>query len=233
MDGPLDLAVIESRWWNKSNDSVRGLFDVLAGIRVDNPFGYHYEMFNTVQSLQEMIPRVTRQKHIRHLYIGAHGDRRNIYGANLGENRISRSVLAHILEKIPSRQLRGLFFGCCGFGDQTKELMPRTGLVWMAGYKEEIDWIHSSLMDIYFWHAYYESKASKAPRRSISTPMLTFLSMLYERVPYIFNDLGLQVTFESDGGYVMFPDDFTDDEIAGLREVGAEAIESLKPGEWL
>lgn len=42
----LDLAVIESRWWDTSNDSVRGLFDLLAGMRKDNPFAYHYEMFN-------------------------------------------------------------------------------------------------------------------------------------------------------------------------------------------
>ena len=38
----LDLAVIESRWWNEGNDSVKGVFDTLAGIVTGNPFGYHY-----------------------------------------------------------------------------------------------------------------------------------------------------------------------------------------------
>ena len=233
MDGRLDLAVIESRWWNRSNNSVRGLFDVLAGIHKENPFGYHYEMFNTAQSLKEMIPRITRQRHIRHLYIGAHGDTQSLYGAaGRPENKISRAILKHILEDIPPRQLRGLFFGSCGFGYQTAELMEKTGLVWIAGYKEKVDWIHSSLMDIYFWHAYYYSKVNTAPRKSISIPMLTFLSMLYERVPYIFKELGLRVTFESDDGYQTFPDDYTD-EIMGIREDAAGVIDSLRPGEWL
>ena len=56
----LDLAVIESRWWDRSNDSVRGVFDMLAGNLMDNPFGYHYEMFNNTASIREIIPRLAR-----------------------------------------------------------------------------------------------------------------------------------------------------------------------------
>ena len=60
----LDLAVLESRWWTESNDSVRGVFDMLAGIVTGNPFGYHYEMFNTTDSIREIITRVASTRDI-------------------------------------------------------------------------------------------------------------------------------------------------------------------------
>ena len=55
----LDLAVIESRWWVDGNSSVKGLFDVLADILVDNPSAYHYEMFNNAESLREVLFRLS------------------------------------------------------------------------------------------------------------------------------------------------------------------------------
>ena len=91
MPARLDLAVLESRWWTKTNDSVRGVFDMLAGILVGNPFGYHYEMFNTAESIKEMIPRIARTPDIHHIYIAAHGDEQAIQGA--GGRRTGSSML--------------------------------------------------------------------------------------------------------------------------------------------
>ena len=71
MEGRLDLAVLESRWWKTSNDSVRGLFDMLAGMHKDNPFACHYEMFNNADSLKELIPRIAKVKDVHNIYIGA------------------------------------------------------------------------------------------------------------------------------------------------------------------
>lgn len=224
----LDLAVIESRWWNKSNDSVRGLFDVLAGIHVDNPFGYHYEMFNTGDSLKELIPRIVRQRHIRHLYIAAHGDNTSIYGAGT-QNKISRAVLSHILEKVRPRQLRGLFFGSCKFGLQTEALMARTGIAWIAGYTKEIDWIHSTLMDLLFWDAYYKSTVSSVTLGELPEHMLKFLAVLHVRVPYVFGDLGLRVTFGNGDGYATFPDGCSSELLDKILE---DVTDDLPPGTW-
>ena len=71
---PLDLAVIESRWEEDGNSSVRGLFDLLADIHEDNPSDYHYEMFNNQASLEEIILRTAGRK--RNLYIASHANDR-------------------------------------------------------------------------------------------------------------------------------------------------------------
>ncbi|MXY51538.1 MAG: hypothetical protein F4Y86_03270 [Gammaproteobacteria bacterium] len=127
----LDLAVIESRWWERSNDSVRGVFEMLAGNLMDNPFGYHYEMFNNAASIQEIIPRLARQPDIHHIYVGAHGDDKAILGA--GKQRIRWTVIQGLLEKVNARQLYGLFFACCG--GQVERLIDESGVTWIAGYR--------------------------------------------------------------------------------------------------
>ena len=75
----LDLAVIESRWWQEGNHSVRPVFDTLAATLTDNPYAYHYEMFNSAESLKELVARLV-EKHpaIHHLYIAAHGDAQSL-----------------------------------------------------------------------------------------------------------------------------------------------------------
>ena len=110
MEGRLDLAVLESRWWKTSNDSVRGLFDMLAGMHKDNPFAYHYEMFNNADSLRELIPRIAKMKDVHNIYIGAHGAEDGSALLCPG-GRVSRTVLANILQPISARRLYGLFLG--------------------------------------------------------------------------------------------------------------------------
>ena len=90
----LDLAVIESRWWERGNVSVRGLFDLIASIQKGNPDAYHYEMFNNAASFREIAYRVARKNHIRHLVVAAHGDVNAIYGAEADDNENNRIIPA-------------------------------------------------------------------------------------------------------------------------------------------
>ena len=189
MEERLDLAVIESRWWTDRNDSVRAIFDMLAGALVGNPFGYHYEMFNNAESIKEMIPRIAKIRDIHHIYVAAHGDEQAIHGA--GGARISRTVLANALAEVHPRQIYGVFFGSCKFGWNVDLLMKQTGATWIAGYAEEVDWIHSSAMDLYFWHAYYLSGTPAATRKSARADnVVALLTALWIRVPYLFKELG-------------------------------------------
>lgn len=154
----LDLAVIEGRWWKKGNSSVRGLFDVLADITVDHPAGYHYEMFNNSASLKEIVQRTA--KRYRNIYIAAHGGDKSISGAE-GDEKISRAKLRNMLSatvELKNPSLRGMFFGSCNFidDDNAKFLLKKnTSVRWVAGYSEEIDFIDSSMVDIFFWNSYY------------------------------------------------------------------------------
>ena len=232
MEGRLDLAVLESRWWKTSNDSVRGLFDMLAGMHKDNPFAYHYEMFNNADSLKELIPRIAKVKDVHNIYIGAHGAEDGSALLCPG-GRVSRTVLANILQPISARRLYGLFLGCCGVGLQTEWLMLReTRLTWVAGYTESVDWVHSSAMDLFFWHAYYNSSVAKAktkPERVVG--MLELLYALHVRVPYMFDELGFRVSLAMQPGvFLTYPDD-CESEIQEIRPRVQDII-SRDPGKW-
>ncbi|MDD9998653.1 MAG: hypothetical protein OXQ89_13005 [Rhodospirillaceae bacterium] len=233
----LDLAVIESRWWTNSNDSVRGVFDMLAGILVGNPFGYHYEMFNNTESVKEMIPRIARTTDIHHIYIAAHGDTQSIHGA--GDAKISRTVIANLLNEVDARQIFGVFFGSCEFGSNVDMLMERTSATWLAGYLEEVDWLHASAMDVFFWHAYYLSGVHRAKRKADrSDNMLALLTALWIRVPYLFKELGFRVSLARGNDYFTFPDDFFDEHDDPEREyrdafsLVLDYINDGEPGAW-
>ena len=232
MNERLDLAVLESRWSETSNDSIRGLFDMLAGMRKDNPFAYHYEMFNSADSLREIIPRVSKMRDVHNIYIGAHG-------ADDGSallcpgGKVSRTTLANILKPIDARQLYGLFLGCCGVGLQTEWLLlNETKLTWVAGYTESVDWVHSSAMDLFFWHAYYHSSVCDSKRKPHrAAEMLNFLFALHMRVPYMFDGLGFRVSLSVQPGFFStYPDDY-ESEIHEARP-RIQGVISRHPSTW-
>lgn len=229
MEDPLDLAVIESRWYATSNDSVRGLFDLLAGMLKDNPFAYHYEMFNNAASLRGIINRIAEQKEIRNVYIAAHGTKDQIEAA---DENISRTRLRNILGTIGPTQLHGLYFGSCGFGLQTEAIMGKTGLTWLAGYTKLIDWVHSSAMDLYFWNAFYKSSAPDATTKDDrANAMVDLLLALRHRVPSFFSELGFRATVAwKKGAFLTFPDDF--EEYIEDRLPAVRRIVEKHPGSW-
>lgn len=189
----MDLGVIETRWWKDGNNSIKDTFDTLAGIIDNNPFGYHYEMFNNYESLRELLPRVVANPQIRHLYIAAHGDETSIYGAN--DNRISRTVLINMIKQFHARQLVGIYFGSCAFGEQTKYIIESTKVSWVAGFSEDVDWMDCAALDLFFWNAYYSSSVSKARQvKTRSRRMLSFLFALWIRIPYMFVEMGFKVS---------------------------------------
>lgn len=239
MSERLDLAVIESRWWDEGNHSVKGVFDTLAGIVVDNPFGYHYEMFNTEDSIKEIIPRIAQRRDIHHIYIAAHGDKKSIHGP--GSTKISRTILANVLNEFDARQLYGVFFASCDFGWNVDRLLNHSSATWLAGYATKVDWVHATALDLYFWHAYYESGAAKVKRKEDrAVNMLILLTALWIRVPYLFRELGLRVALADGDVYASFPEDFfhddTGDPLPRNREIFGCVMDyincSEEPGAW-
>ena len=208
MNRRVDLGVIESRWWRESNDSVRGLFDVLAGIHVDNPFGYHYEMFNNTESIKEIIGRIAADPAIHHLYIAAHGSAKGISGA--GDNVVRHDVLGRMLSDLRADRLYGVYMGCCEIGVRVEELINNSGLTWLAGYTCDVDWVSSSVMDLLFWDIYLSRDVSSSKRQRYNS-MIGLLRDLYVRVPFMFVELGFKVALsQRKGDCVLFPDDVVD-----------------------
>jgi hypothetical protein len=70
----VELAVLEARWWDHGNHSVRPLFDTLAGMHHNNPFAYRYEMFIDKDSFQSLVESLGRTRGINYLHIASHGE---------------------------------------------------------------------------------------------------------------------------------------------------------------
>jgi hypothetical protein len=163
------LAVIESRWWKDGNDSVRPLFETLAGIVEGNPHSVRYDMFVEEASLARIISDVADSEEIHSIYIGAHGE--DTFIAGLGDAQVSRAKLRNMLHNSNARgSISGLYFGSCLIANESNasfflEEPQRTGLKWVAGYTKSVDWIDSSAVDMIFWSKYLHERCRNRSRK--------------------------------------------------------------------
>jgi hypothetical protein len=143
------LCVIESRWWDRSNTSVRGIFDLLSDLRTGSPHGYDYEMANSRAAFTESITRNMKKESCNYLYIASHGDANELSLYN--DENVTRAVLRNALKKDHGdRNLCGLYFGSCSFVNQdTANFFYEENITpwWIAGYSKKIDWISSTALD--------------------------------------------------------------------------------------
>jgi hypothetical protein len=150
------IAVIESKWFEGSNVSVRGLFDLVADLATDTPHGYHYEMASSEAALKEAIPRIAKDNTCRYLCLAMHGNRKGLQLIN--GDQVTRTELKNMLVRIRGQRgakLAGIHMASCIFGTQEiaeKLFSTPTELRWMAGYTETVDWIESSALDLLFFN---------------------------------------------------------------------------------
>jgi len=193
------LAVAEARWWNNGNDSVRPLFETLAGIVEGNPHSVRYDMFVDESSLTKIIQELTVGD-FHSLYIGSHGNENAIGG--LGDIEISRAKLRNMLRNSNSGgSISGLYFGSCLIGTAKNAAFwlteaPTTGLQWVAGYTESVDWIDSSAIDMIFWSKYlHERKTNRSRKKGKKTEI-----QMMRSASTVFNELGFNIYHLDTGG---------------------------------
>ena len=201
------LAIIESRWWKNGNDTVRPLFETLAGIVEDNPHSVRYDMFVENKSLKSVISDITKQKHIHSIYIGAHGNNNSIFG--LAKTEISRTSLRNILRSVNKKgSVERLYFGSCliATSDNASYLLkgtPKTGLQWVAGYTKSIDWVDSSAVDMIFWsknlHERKTNRSKKNNKKSSVDMVKTASSQMKTLMPNVFDQMGFNVYYLDTG----------------------------------
>lgn len=153
----LRLAVIEGRWFENQNTSMKSLFDLLSEIHCEHLNGYIHEKFYNVSAFQDLVRDLGARRGLYYLYIAAHGDDDAIYARN--DQRIGRAAIRDILATIAKTRgslIRGVFFGSCSFvNDETIEFLNKVDLGelrWIAGYADEINWISSTALDWCFWN---------------------------------------------------------------------------------
>ena len=161
------LAVIEARWFEDGNDSVRPFFEVISGIVESNPHAFRYDMFTEEQSLASIIEELGNSKWCHSLYIAAHGSDDSIFG--LGNHEISRTKLRNMIRSSNTAgNITGLYFGSCSVAstENCEFFFQGTNLRWIAGYDRPVDWVDSSAIDMVFWSKYLnERKINRSRRR--------------------------------------------------------------------
>jgi hypothetical protein len=201
------LAVAEARWWDSGNDSVRPLFETLAGIVEGNPHSMRYDMFADKPSLSRIVDELTGGD-FHSLYVASHGSENSIGG--LGDVEISRTELRNILRNSNAQgPIKGLYFGSCLIGTARNASFwltdgDSTGLQWVAGYTKSVDWIDSSAVDMIFWSKYLHERKINRSRRKGKKSELQMVkaasSDMKNLMPTVFAQLGFNIYHLDTGG---------------------------------
>lgn len=161
------FAVLESRWWDEGNDSVRGLFAAVAEIHYGNPSAFYYDMFAEEKSLAALLSARGSDGTTEVAYLATHGDQDSIAG--LGAASISRTKLRNAIATANvGGQIKGLFLGTCLAGNHAMAqylLDPSTKLDWVAGYGKKVKWVDGSAIDMIFFSRLAEQYVLNSRRR--------------------------------------------------------------------
>jgi hypothetical protein len=147
------IAIIESRWWSEGNHTVRNLIEAVAAVHYGNPSAFFYDMFADRSSLATIFQTRATDGTTEVIYLASHGDQNNIGPTR--NNAISRAEFRNLIRLANTNAaLKGLFLGTCLTGTlQTAEFFFQnnvTRLDWVAGYRESVDWVDGSAIDMVF-----------------------------------------------------------------------------------
>jgi hypothetical protein len=188
------ICVIESRWWDKKNTSVRGVFDLISDIHTGNHHGYKYEMANSKAAFYEIIPRICKDNDTNYISIAMHGCKQYLEFAN--GDRINRKEFRDLFarENNKSRNTCGVHFGSCSFFDSlfAKFIFEKdTSAWWLAGYSKSIDWIESSALDQIFFSKLMKNNGSM--RKKQINAIKDVAIEMKEQVNGLVKELGFQI----------------------------------------
>lgn len=165
------LTIIEGKWFPKFNVSIHEVMRPLSavwphktatkGSEASRADPYYYEMFTTGQALAAALEYAFMQGRPDIIYVAAHGDQRSLQGFHRSEV-VSRTVVKNAITGIFGTTRRGILFGACHFGTERNAkafLKANPRLAWVAGYTSEVDWVESTLLDMFFlYHLLYPQK---------------------------------------------------------------------------
>ncbi|MEQ1502520.1 MAG: hypothetical protein ABMB14_09820 [Myxococcota bacterium] len=148
------LVVLEGRWFDGYNLSMKGLFDWWSDVYFNTPHGYYHEQFCDVRALGAIARRVGAWEHTRVLYVGAHGTERGLYGSLDGPaGFVTRDQLLEVLAGLEGCGYDGLFVSSCGFltaENAAVLLSGHAGIRWVAGYAGDVPFTRASALELVF-----------------------------------------------------------------------------------
>ena len=176
----LGLGVVESRWFDERHHTVRPLFEFLSYALKDRSDAFTYERFVGALSFRDAVRFMMAGGDVDFLYVAAHGDFGRLETPN--GSGLSRTFLRNTIVEAnrTRRRLKGVLFGSCKFGDEynlIEMLRParmrgeevENRLLWAGGYGVEIDYTHSSLVDIAFFDLFFRTNGGNEFKRLAKT----------------------------------------------------------------
>ena len=143
------LLIFESPWSDLSSDMNRKtVYPFFEGIEKlnDNLSVYHTVFYNSTSLKAALNDLVTKNFNRIFIYIAAHGTQRMI--GNVQMNKF----VSILNEKAKECNIEGVLIGSCLVGDSTeffRTAMIGSSITWMIGYKGEINWLDSTLVDLF------------------------------------------------------------------------------------
>lgn len=196
------ISVVESRWWDKGNHSVKSLLEAVASIHYENPSAFYYDMFAEKHSLSQTLNTRCSDKVTEVIYLASHGNKDHI--GPTSDTAISRTEFRNLLiSHNTSAQVKGLFLGTCLTGnvDFAKFFIEegRTKLEWIAGYKSSVDWVDGSAIDMVFFSKlaalYVKNKRKKKKKESARGMAHEAASELVKLIPGAHSHYGFNIFF--------------------------------------
>lgn len=197
------LSVIESRWWDEGNHSVRPMFETLAAIAVGNPFAFRYDMFADRGSLESVMRAVAGVRTYNSIYVAAHGSTSSIQG--LPGQVINRAAFRNSLRRANrSHTITGLYFGSCLMCNRSNAeffLDSKLGcnVNWVAGYSKSVDWVDSTSVDVVFWSKVLQKREENRRRKGRKKTDLALAreaaDAMKSLMPTIFDQLGFNMYY--------------------------------------
>lgn len=202
------LSVVEARWWDEGNHSVRGLFETVTAIVCENPYGFRYDMFSNRSALECVLSDIAQDEKYHSIYIASHGSEGALHG--LGNEEITRAAFRNSFRNANGNfTVTGLYFGSCYVCNRVNAeffLDAATGcnINWMAGYSKSVDWVDSSSIDMIFWSKLLtERQVNSRRRRGKKNDLEIALHAAGEvrsLMPTIFDQLGFNMYYRDGGG---------------------------------
>jgi hypothetical protein len=136
------------------------------------------------------------------LYLATHGNENEI--GPTSANSISRTEFRNLLiGSNAGGQIKGLYLGTCltGNASTAKFLLENRGtkLDWVAGYRESVDWIDGSAIDMVFFHKlaelYVKNKSKRRGKLSARAIAHEAATQLNKLIPGAHTTYGFNIYF--------------------------------------
>lgn len=146
------ILILENIWWdlNDENGNQASVLPFFEGLsRLNEDVQVYYMTFTNATGFKESLAHLLTAPQDRLLiYVASHGHGSNLGGANFAN---IRNIIHQKLHTQNPKKVEGIIFGACEIGQNDfAPLFQATHLVWTLAYKNIVDWMSSTIIDLNF-----------------------------------------------------------------------------------